>query len=131
MEALTGMPDSEDLRLGKRINGSVHNDHLPPRKVRLTVNLPQDLVEQMRDAVYWTPGLTLAWLIARAMRTSLAELRSTSQGPFPKRSKPLRAGRPRLTGQTMKLHVAPTMTVVHRAVEQIIGTGAAPETSME
>jgi hypothetical protein len=31
-----------------------------PRMVRLTVNLPSDLAEQMRDAVYWTPGLTLA-----------------------------------------------------------------------
>ncbi len=74
-----------------------------PRMVRLTVNLPSDLVEQMRDAVYWTPGLTLAWLIARAVRTSLAELQQAHQGPFPKRAKPLRAGRPRLTGQSMKV----------------------------
>jgi len=74
-----------------------------PRMVRLTVNLPSHLVEQMRDAVYWTPGLTLAWLIARAVRTSLAELESTNQGPFPKRAKPLRAGRPRLSGQSMQI----------------------------
>lgn len=74
-----------------------------PRMVRLTVNLPSDLVEQMRDAVYWTPGLTLAWMIARAARTSLAEMESTNQGPFPKRLKPLRAGRPRLVGQSMTL----------------------------
>ena len=79
---------------------------VPSGKVRLTVNLPKDLVEQMRDAVYWTPGLTLAWLIARAMRTSLAELRPTNQGPFPRRTQPLRAGRPRLTGQTMTLQSA-------------------------
>ena len=84
--------------------------HYPSRKVRLTVNLPTDLVEQMRDAVYWTPGLTLAWLIARAMRTSLAELRSTNRGPFPRRTKPLRAGRPRLTGQAMTLQLANGVT---------------------
>ncbi|BCA55694.1 hypothetical protein W02_28340 [Nitrospira sp. KM1] len=74
------------------------------RKVRLTVNLPTDLVEQMRDAVYWTPGLTLAWVIARAMRESLADLHATNRGPFPRRAKPLRAGRPRLTGQSMQVH---------------------------
>jgi len=74
-----------------------------PRMVRLTVNLPSDLVESLRDAVYWTPGLTLAWMIARAVRISMAELESANQGPFPKRSKPLRAGRPRLLGQSMKV----------------------------
>jgi hypothetical protein len=74
-----------------------------PRMVRLTVNLPSDLVEHMRDAVYWTPGLTLAWLIARAVRASLTELEAVHQGPFPRRLKPLRAGRPRLLGQAMNL----------------------------
>jgi len=72
-----------------------------PRMVRLTVNLPSTLVEQMRDAVYWTPGLTLAWMIARAVRVSLNELESIHQGPFPRRAKPLRAGRPRLLGQSL------------------------------
>lgn len=79
-----------------------------PRMVRLTVNLPSDLVEQLRDAVYWTPGVTLAWMIARAVRTSLAELESGNQGPFPKRLKPLRAGRPRLVGQSMKIQPQPS-----------------------
>ena len=74
-----------------------------PRNVRLTVNLPSNLVEQMRDAVYWTPGLTLAWMIARAVRASLAELESVRQGPFPRRLRPLRAGRPRLVGQSMNV----------------------------
>jgi hypothetical protein len=78
-----------------------------PRMVRLTVNLPSHLVEQMRDAVYWTPGLTLAWMIARAVRTSLTELETINQGPFPRRAKPLRAGRPRLLGQSMNVQPPP------------------------
>jgi hypothetical protein len=73
------------------------------KMVRLTVNLPSHLVEQMRDAVYWTPGLTLAWMIARAVRASLTELEIVHQGPFPRRLKPLRAGRPRLVGQSMNV----------------------------
>ena len=74
-----------------------------PRMVRLTVNLPSHLVEHMRDAVYWTPGLTLAWLIARSVRAALTELETIHQGPFPKRARPLRPGRPRLLGQSMKV----------------------------
>jgi hypothetical protein len=76
-----------------------------PRTVRLTVSLPSDLVDRLRDAVYWTPSLTLAWLIAQSLRTSLTEMESLRQGPFPKRTKALRAGRPRLVGQTMNLPI--------------------------
>ena len=74
-----------------------------PRTIRLTVSLPSDLVDRLRDAVYWSPGLTLAWLIAQSLQTSLTEMESLRQCPFPKRTKALRAGRPRLLGQTMNV----------------------------
>jgi len=74
-----------------------------PQTVRLTVSLPGDLVDRLRDAVYWSPSLTLAWLVAQSLRTSLAEMESLRQCPFPKRTNALRAGRPRLLGQTMNL----------------------------
>jgi len=72
-------------------------------RVRLTVSLPSDLVDRLRDAVYWSPSLTLAWLIAQSLRISLREMESFRQGPFPKRTNALRAGRPRLLGQTMNV----------------------------
>lgn len=74
-----------------------------PRMVRLTVSLPGDLVDRVRNAVYWSPSLKLAWLIAQSLRTSLTEMESLQQGPFPQRKNPLRVGRPRMVGQTMKL----------------------------
>jgi hypothetical protein len=74
-----------------------------PRMVRLTVNLPEDLVDRVRNAVYWNPNLKLSWLIAQSLRTTLAEMESSRQGPFPQRKNPLRAGRPRMVGQTMQL----------------------------
>jgi hypothetical protein len=74
-----------------------------PRKVRLIVNLPGDLVDCVRNAVYWSPSLKLSWLIAQSLRTSPAEMEPSRQGPFPRRKNPLRAGRPRMVGQTMKL----------------------------
>jgi hypothetical protein len=76
--------------------------HVQPR-VRLTVSLPSDLVDRLRNAVYWSPSLTLAWLIAQSLRMSLTEMESCRQGPFPRRTSALRPGRPRLRGQTMNL----------------------------
>lgn len=102
--ATTAGPSDISLRRGPDVT-SPGTKSAGSKMVRLTVNLPSLLVEQMRDAVYWTPGLTLAWMIARAVRASLTELETVHQGPFPRRLKPLRAGRPRLVGQSM--HVQP------------------------
>jgi hypothetical protein len=81
-----------------------------PRMVRLTVNLPGDVVDRVRNAVYWSPSLKLSWLIAQSLRTSLAEMESSRQGPFPQRKNPLRAGRPRMVGQTMQLFPCARLT---------------------
>ncbi len=81
-----------------------------PRTIRLTVSLPSDLVDRLRDAVYWSPSLTLAWLIAQSLGTALTEMESLRQGPFPKRTKALRAGRPRLAGQTMNVSTRARLT---------------------
>lgn len=116
--AASPRPAEMPLRRGSEVTKSTVTGEpkKTPRMVRLTVNLPSDLVEQMRDAVYWTPGLTLAWMIARAVRTSLRELETVRQGPFPRRLKPLRAGRPRLLGQAMNVGPLP-------ASESAGGTG--------
>ena len=87
---------SQSIRLGKA-------GREQSRKIRLTVSLPSDLVDRLRDAVYWSPSLTLAWLIAQSLRIALTEMESLHQGPFPKRMKRLRTGRPRLLGQTMNV----------------------------
>jgi hypothetical protein len=58
-----------------------HETGLPQlRMVRLTVNLPGDLVDRVRNAVYWSPSLKLSWRIAQSLRTSLAEMESSRQG---------------------------------------------------
>jgi hypothetical protein len=104
----TAVPTESQLRRGGAVTSLVTEKNEKPRMVRLTVNLPSHLIEQMRDAVYWTPGLTLAWMIARAVRAALADLETIHQGPFPRRLKPLRAGRPRLVGQSMNVRPSGT-----------------------
>jgi len=46
-------------------------------KERLTVHLPVGLIDRMRNAVYWTPGLTLAGLAEDAIDDILAPTEST------------------------------------------------------
>jgi hypothetical protein len=90
----TASPSSRPSKAGRQ----------QPRTVRLTVSLPGDLVDRLRDAVYWSPDLKLAWLIAQSLRASLSDLERSRQGPFPKRMMALRSGRPRLVGQSMKVY---------------------------
>jgi len=69
----------------------------PPPKVvkqRLTVHLPVDLIERVKNAVYWTPGLTLAALAEEALRKAVDELEKERGEPFPPRKQELRGGRP-------------------------------------
>ena len=63
-------------------------------KERLTVHLPVDLIEGVKNAVYWTPGLTLARLAEDALRQALAALEAARGAPYPPRERPLTVGRP-------------------------------------
>jgi len=63
-------------------------------KERLTVHLPVDLIERVKNAVYWTPGLTLARLAEEALRLALADVEAARGAPFPPRERPLTVGRP-------------------------------------
>ena len=63
-------------------------------KERLTVNLPPELIERARNAVYWTPGLTLAGLTEEAISKGLARLEKKNGAPFKERDGKLPTGRP-------------------------------------
>jgi hypothetical protein len=63
-------------------------------KERLTVHLPMEVIERARNAVFWTPGLTLAGLAETAFVEALHKLEKTNGGPFPRRKADLKGGRP-------------------------------------
>ena len=46
----------------------------PTHYRRVTLNLPVELLDQLRNAVYWTPGVTLTGLIKSALCESLARM---------------------------------------------------------
>ena len=63
-------------------------------KERMTVNLPAALIDQARNAVYWTPGLTVAALVEMALGAQLAKLEKSRGEAFPKRTGAIPTGRP-------------------------------------
>ena len=63
-------------------------------KERLTVHIPSPLVERCRNAVYWTPGLTLAGLAEEALTKLLDAMEQARGESFVVREGELKKGRP-------------------------------------
>lgn len=64
------------------------------RKERMTFHLPLEVIERVKNAVYWTPGLTLADLAAEALREAVDRMERKRGEPFPPRKAELKGGRP-------------------------------------
>ncbi len=65
-----------------------------PQKERLTIHLPLDLIERVKNAVYWTPGLTLASLGEKALAKVVDQMEKKQGKPFALRRAELKGGRP-------------------------------------
>jgi len=61
-------------------------------KQRITVQISADTIERIKNAVYFTPGLTLAAFAEQAFIRAVDRLEK--EKPFPKRDGELRTGRP-------------------------------------
>ncbi|MGI2299114.1 hypothetical protein [Candidatus Cardinium hertigii] len=66
----------------------------PKPKQRITVQISQDVIERLKNAVYWTPGLTLASLAEEAFSKAIDTLENEREAPFPNRREELKTGRP-------------------------------------
>jgi len=64
------------------------------QKQRITVQISEDVIERIKNAVYWTPGLTLASLAEEAFSKIVDERENDREAPFPKRKEELKTGRP-------------------------------------
>lgn len=63
-------------------------------KERMTIQISKDTIERAKNAVYWTPGLTIAQLTEEALNLVLNEMEKERGGSFPQRKSELRPGRP-------------------------------------
>lgn len=66
-----------------------------PAKQRITLHISADLVDRVKNAVYWEPGLTVAGFAEEAFTKTIEELEEERGAPFPQRKQHrLRGGRP-------------------------------------
>lgn len=63
-------------------------------KLRLTVHVPADLADRVKNAVYWTPGMTLARLAEEALEWKVSQMEEERGEQFPPRQEELKGGRP-------------------------------------
>ena len=66
-----------------------------PAKQRITLHISTELVDRVKNAVYWEPGLTVAGFAEEAFTETIAALEKERGEPFPQRKHHrLRGGRP-------------------------------------
>lgn len=65
-----------------------------PRE-RLTVKLPRQVIDRLRDAVYYTEGITMTSVLEECILDHIELLERERGSAFPKRSGDLKPGRPR------------------------------------
>ena len=63
-------------------------------KTRITTYLPVELIDRVRNAVYWTPGLTVAKFVEDSCSAHLQKLEKARGEAFPERTAEVKRGRP-------------------------------------
>ncbi len=64
-------------------------------KQRITLHISAEVIDRVKNAVYWEPGLTLAGFAQEALEKALNDLEAQRGEPFPQRREHrLRGGRP-------------------------------------
>ncbi len=67
----------------------------PATKQRITIHISSAVIDRVKNAVYWEPGLTLAGFAEEALAQALENLEAERGAPFPQRREHrLRGGRP-------------------------------------
>lgn len=90
----TKTPPAAPARPTRSASKTTSLDPVVPKKERLTVHVTVAVAERAKNAVYWTPGLTLAGLTENALQKALEGLEKAHGGPFDHRKEELKGGRP-------------------------------------
>jgi uncharacterized protein (DUF4415 family) len=64
------------------------------KKQRVTIHIDMDLIDRVKNAVYWEPGLTLTEFAQTAFEKQLKKMETAWGEAYPKRKQPLKGGRP-------------------------------------
>jgi len=64
------------------------------KKQRITIHVSSEIIERVKNAVFWEPGLTLAGFTEHALEKAITDFEAERGSAFPQRRHPLRGGRP-------------------------------------
>jgi len=64
------------------------------RRSKVSAEIDYSVAERVKNAVYWTPGLTMARFIERALEVAIDKLEEDRGGKFEMREGELVGGRP-------------------------------------
>jgi hypothetical protein len=65
-----------------------------PKRQKATVNVRLDLMERVKNASYWVPGLTVTAIVEMGLKHALEQIEQKNDGPYPARENELIGGRP-------------------------------------
>lgn len=96
--SVEGVPGAEvDVQGQLAIEGTLvaQEEVKRPAKQRITLHISAELVDRVKNAVYWEPGLTVAGFAEEAFTDAINALEEERGAPFPQRKQHrLRGGRP-------------------------------------
>ncbi len=85
-------------RVGKLAATAESNPEVPGPKVTVSLHLPLKLIERVRDAAYYVPGLTVSGIAETALRNELQHVEHAYEKTYlrtiPERTGKLSPGRP-------------------------------------
>ena len=64
------------------------------RRSKVSAEVDYDVADRVKNAVYWTPGLTMARFIEKALEDAIEKLEEEKGGKFEAREGELVGGRP-------------------------------------
>lgn len=73
----------------------IQNQQVRLTKRKLTVQISENIIERVKNAVWWTPGLTLSEFSEKALVKFVDDLENENGGPFVvRKNEKMRSGRP-------------------------------------
>ena len=64
------------------------------KRARISAEISGDIADRIKNAVYWTPGMTMAGFIEESLARAIEELEEEKGEKFPRRERRLVGGRP-------------------------------------
>lgn len=79
---------------GKTQQAEILQEPVKLKRVRISAEISGDIAERIKNAVYWTPGMTMAGFIEESLAKAIEQLEEEKGEKFPQRERNLVGGRP-------------------------------------